>query len=47
MHPKAAQALLGHSQVQVTVGVYTHHATGMTEEAVQRLRHLLPEDEGR
>lgn len=47
VHPKAAQALLGHSQVGVTLNVYSHHTTGMTEEAVQRLRTLLPKEKGR
>jgi len=47
VHPKAVQTLLGHAQIQVTLGVYTHLATSMTEQAVQRLRTLLPKEKGR
>mgnify|MGYP006977948576 CR=1 FL=1 len=47
VHPKAAQALLGPSQVQVTLGIYTHLSTATAEESIRHLRGFLPKEEGR
>jgi integrase len=42
--PKTAQALLRHSRITTTLGIYTHLQPGLAEQAVQHLRSLPPRD---
>ena len=41
IHPKVVQERLGHSQISVTLDIYSHVLPSMQEEAAQRLDALL------
>ncbi|MCL0099560.1 site-specific integrase, partial [Dehalococcoidia bacterium] len=42
-HPKVVQELLGHSQISVTMDIYSHVLPSLQEDAMQRLNQLLAE----
>ncbi len=41
VHPKVVQELLGHSNVSITLNVYSHVLPGMQQEAIRRLNSKL------
>jgi integrase len=43
VHPKAVQEILGHSQISITMDVYSHVLPGMQQEAMSRLNDALRE----
>lgn len=45
VHPKIVQELLGHSQISMTLDVYSHVLPSLQAEAVQRLNALLTNQE--
>ncbi len=40
--PKVVQELLGHAQIETTLGIYSHVLPGIKEDAVEKLGNLLP-----
>jgi integrase len=44
VHPKVVQEILGHSQISVTMDVYSHVLPGMQQDAMSRLNNALKED---
>ena len=43
VHPKVVQEILGHSQISITMDVYSHVLPGMQQEAMSRLNDALRE----
>ena len=41
VHPKVVQELLGHSQISVTLGTYSHVLPDMQREAMAKMDALL------
>jgi integrase len=41
VHPKVVQELLGHTQISVTMDIYSHVLPSMQQDAVSRLNSLL------
>ena len=41
VHPKVVQELLGHTQISMTMDIYSHVLPGMQQDAVSRLDNLL------
>jgi len=46
VHPKVVQERLGHSQVSITLNIYSHVLPGLGREAVERLGASLENEEG-
>jgi integrase len=44
VHPKVVQEILGHSQISITMDVYSHVLPGMQQDAMNRLNNVLKED---
>lgn len=45
VHPKVVQELLGHSQIGMTLDVYSHVLPTMQKEAMERLTKALEDEE--
>src|SRR5579863_2185430 len=45
VHPKVVQELLGHTQISMTMDIYSHVLPGMQEDAVNRLHDALAKKE--
>jgi integrase len=43
VHPKVVQEILGHSQISITIDVYSHVLPGMQQDAMSRLDAVLKE----
>jgi integrase len=43
VHPKVVQELLGHSQISMTLDIYSHVLPTMRKEAMERLTKALKE----
>jgi integrase len=43
VHPKVVQEILGHSQISITMDVYSHVLPGMQQDAMSRLNAVLKE----
>ncbi|HEY6284837.1 MAG TPA: site-specific integrase [Ktedonobacteraceae bacterium] len=43
VHPKVVQEILGHSQISITMDVYSHVLPGMQQDAMSRLNAILKE----
>ncbi len=43
VHPKVVQEILGHSQISITMDVYSHVLPGMQQEAMSRLNDAIRE----
>ena len=43
VHPKVVQEILGHSQISITMDVYSHVLPGMQQDAMSRLNDALKE----
>ena len=41
VHPKVVQELLGHTQISMTMDIYSHVLPGMQQDAVGKLNSLL------
>ena len=41
VHPKVVQELLGHTQISMTMNIYSHVLPSMQQDAVSRLNSLL------
>ena len=41
VHPKVVQELLGHTQISMTMDIYSHVLPGMQEDAINRLHDVL------
>jgi len=41
VHPKVVQELLGHSQISITLGVYSHVLPTLQEQAAKAMEALL------
>ena len=41
VHPKVVQELLGHTQISMTMDIYSHVLPSMQQDAVSRLNSLL------
>ena len=41
MHPKVAQEILGHSQISMTMDIYSHVLPTMQQEAMSKLNDTL------
>lgn len=39
--PKVMQEILGHSNISITLGIYSHVLPGMQDEAMGKWDHLL------
>ena len=46
VHPKVVQELLGHSQIGMTLDIYSHVLPTMQKEAMERLNKALEENTG-
>ena len=48
VHPKVVQELLGHSQISMTMDVYSHVLPSMQQDAITRLNSVLtaPQSDG-
>ena len=44
VHPKVVQEILGHSQISITMDVYSHVLPGMQQDAMSRLNDAIRED---
>jgi integrase len=44
VHPKVVQEILGHSQISITMDVYSHVLPGMQHDAMSRLNDVIKED---
>ncbi len=42
VHPKVAQSILRHSDINLTMSIYTHTLTGQESQAIDSLPDLLP-----
>jgi integrase len=47
VHPKVVQELLGHSNIAMTMDVYSHVLPSMQQEAISRLNNTLSRREKR
>jgi integrase len=47
VHPKVVQEILGHSQITMTMDIYSHVLPGMQQEAMSRLNAALQKDNPR
>ncbi len=45
VHPKVVQELLGHTQISMTMDIYSHVLPGMQEDAINRLHDALSKQE--
>ena len=45
VHPKVVQELLGHSQISMTMDIYSHVLPSMQREAMNKLNDLFRNDE--
>jgi integrase len=45
VHPKVVQEILGHSQISMTMDVYSHVLPSMQQDAINRLNSAI-EDQG-
>lgn len=43
VHPKVVQEILGHSQISITMDVYSHVLPGMQQDAMSRLNDAIKE----
>ena len=43
VHPKVVQELLGHSQISMTMDIYSHVLPTMQKEAMEKINTLLQE----
>ena len=41
VHPKVVQELLGHSQISMTMDIYSHVLPTMQQEAIGKLNNVL------
>ena len=41
VHPKVVQELLGHTQISMTMNIYSHVLPGLQQDAVGKLNTLL------
>jgi site-specific recombinase XerD len=41
VHPKVVQEILGHSEIAVTMDIYSHVLPTMQEDAMQRINEVL------
>jgi integrase len=41
VNPKVIQELLGHSQISMTLGIYSHVLPGMQSEAMEKWKDIL------
>lgn len=46
VHPKVVQELLGHTQISITMDVYSHLLPGMRKDAMSKLDEALKRQEG-
>jgi integrase len=46
VHPKVVQELLGHTQIGITMDVYSHVLPGMQQDAMGKLNEALKRQEG-
>ncbi len=46
IHPKVVQEILGHSQISMTLDIYSHVLPTMQKEAMERLSKALQEQKG-
>ena len=46
IHPKVVQELLGHTQISITMDVYSHMLPGMQQDAIGKLNEVLKKQEG-
>jgi integrase len=46
VHPKVVQELLGHTQISMTMDIYSHVLPSMQQDAVSKLNDLLVRREG-
>jgi integrase len=46
IHPKVVQELLGHTQIGITMDVYSHLLPGMQKDAMSKLDEALKRQEG-
>ena len=46
IHPKVVQELLGHTQISITMDVYSHVLPGMQQDAMGKLNEALRRREG-
>ncbi len=44
VHPKVVQEILGHSQISITMDVYSHVLPGMQQDAISRLNDAIREE---
>jgi integrase len=44
VHPKVVQEILGHSQISITMDVYSHVLPSMLQDAINRLNNAIRED---
>jgi integrase len=47
VHPKVVQELLGHTQISMTMDIYSHVLPSMQHDAVSKLNDLLTRHEER
>jgi integrase len=45
VHPKVVQELLGHTQIGITMDVYSHVLPGMQQDAMGKLNEVLKRQE--
>src|SRR5436190_21281980 len=45
VHPKIVQELLGHTQISMTMDVYSHMLPGMQQDAMSRLNDVFQRQE--
>jgi integrase len=45
VHPKVVQEILGHSQISMTLDIYSHVMPSMHEDAMNKLNEAIEEDE--
>ena len=45
VHPKVVQELLGHTQISMTMDIYSHVLPGIQEDAINRLQVALSKQE--
>jgi site-specific recombinase XerD len=46
VHPKVLQELLGHTQISMTMDIYSHVLPGLQQDAVGKLNTLLTRPKG-
>src|SRR5258707_14506442 len=45
VHPKVVQEILGHTQISMTMDIYSHVLPGMQQDAMNRLHNALKNDD--